>query len=1027
MGSAEEPETRSAARRYHLRRWRSAELSREAYGGTELLKMARDGSLEVDDMLVDEADARRSKRAGLHGKLFGAAVAARYQVVQHLLQVLMDRVADGELDVSDYRAARDAALRATDDGSARHALDDLLRRGPRDRVDRTLVGTETGDGAETARTLVGDQPEDARTLVGASASGLDEPVRTLVGGTDFRTSMAGDAPGSQPAADLRAGDVLHDGQLPRYRVLTELGRGGQGVVFKVEDLQFGLQKAVKIQHAARSATAAARQRFMSEGRSANRIASPYVVRVDDAKEDLGRRLVYLVMDFVDGGSLRDLLRRNPEGLPVPEVLRMLDQVLSGVEAIHEHGLVHKDLKPENVLLSGPPERPMVRITDLGLADIGDVAGAVGTRHYMAPEQARGTSGVGVAADIYALGVMLLEMLGGRDVPRWTQTCGVAGSGFVTLGERAMSVEPGDRPADCLAFREALQAAQSRWKASGGAAPARAAAAEPAAMNRGGGFEFVEARNPLSGSVVRLTITLPEPNPSTLEAARRGDASALRELGDSLQRWAIERDDVQARREALALAHELFRMAGDLGDGAAMRAVAAMHRSPDFGRWFGDPTRVGDTSDQDGAREWYRRAAEAGDPEGMCRFALALRSADGTVRDEAACRVWLDRAAQKGLREALEWKAHMLLNGLAPYGPRADDAAAVATLKEAAARDSAYAHLQLGDLHREGRGVPPSAEAAFRHFERAHQLGHVTARFRVAVCCRDGLGAARDERRCFELLGECAETRDPEQMRAFALCLLRGTGTSPDPTGAVAWLRRAAGAGDAEAALELAKCCRDGVGMLAPVQAEAARWFLVAGESGSPEGLFRGGKSLMYGIGCARDQRRGRKMIEQAMKCGRVDEPWFRECRLEMASALYTGLGGDRDCATAVQLFRQNVHEGDAEAMAGLSRAYLAGEGVERDVERARVWAEQAKDAGLSDLEYRPLALAIASESSEATGRARGAANRSGRSGSNQGRAPARRAEPAGTGKSGCMVVLAALPVAGLAALLLRAALAAMIA
>ena len=201
-------------------------------------------------------------------------------------------------------------------------------------------------------------------------------------------------------------------EVPGYEVLSVLGQGGMGVVYKARQLQLKRLVALKMVLAGELASPRARTRFLQEAQAVARLHHANVVQVYEVGEHQG--CPYLSLELVEGGSLARKLREGP--LPPRESARLAETLARAVAAIHGCGVVHRDLKPTNVLLAadGSP-----KITDFGLAR--DLNGArttvtgevLGTPSYMAPEQARGDKAVGPAADTYALGAILYECLTGR--------------------------------------------------------------------------------------------------------------------------------------------------------------------------------------------------------------------------------------------------------------------------------------------------------------------------------------------------------------------------------------------------------------------------------------------------------------------------------------------------------------------------------------------------------------------------------------------------------------------------------------
>ena len=229
--------------------------------------------------------------------------------------------------------------------------------------------------------------------------------------------------GDDPVADLRSAGVLETpphpemlGTLGRYSIEREIGSGGMGVVFKGFDAELNRTVAIKVlaPHLARSG--AARQRFVREGRAAAAVLHENVVAIHEV--DTSGRLPTLVMQFVDGVSLQR--RVDTVGpLPTCDVLRIAAQTAAGLAAAHRQGIVHRDVKPANVLVSAGGQR--VWITDFGLARAVDDASLTrtgfiaGTPHYMSPEQARGGA-VGPPSDLFSLGGLIYFMLTAR--PPW---------------------------------------------------------------------------------------------------------------------------------------------------------------------------------------------------------------------------------------------------------------------------------------------------------------------------------------------------------------------------------------------------------------------------------------------------------------------------------------------------------------------------------------------------------------------------------------------------------------------------------
>jgi serine/threonine protein kinase len=201
-----------------------------------------------------------------------------------------------------------------------------------------------------------------------------------------------------------------------YRVDCLLDRGGMGVVYKAVDVDLDREVALKIIAPEHTQNETAVARFKAECRLAASLEHPNIVPIHRGGEFEG--VLYLAMRFVPGTNLRAVIDRGP--MDLARVASIILQVGAALDVAHERGLVHRDVKPANILISGPAAEPQVYLTDFGLTKrLGSAGGAltrtggwVGTPDYVAPEQIQGRN-VDRRADVYSLGCVLFEMLTGR--------------------------------------------------------------------------------------------------------------------------------------------------------------------------------------------------------------------------------------------------------------------------------------------------------------------------------------------------------------------------------------------------------------------------------------------------------------------------------------------------------------------------------------------------------------------------------------------------------------------------------------
>ncbi len=258
-----------------------------------------------------------------------------------------------------------------------------------------------------------------------SASACPKCGRALVPGDVFCPTCGTPNPERSADAGAAATAMLPQDDLqkklqkavgPDYVVEHMIGEGGFALVFAVTDRKLQRRIALKVLRPEFTAAKGSIQRFIREAESAAKINHPHILPIFFVGE--GEGLVYFAMPLVDGETLDTRLRREGQ-LPEDEVIRLGTEIADALAEAHGHGLVHRDIKPQNVMLSGQKKRALVM--DFGIAKAAAGSGEkltgtgviIGSPHYMSPEQAGGDPGVDQRSDIYSLGIVLWEMLAGE--------------------------------------------------------------------------------------------------------------------------------------------------------------------------------------------------------------------------------------------------------------------------------------------------------------------------------------------------------------------------------------------------------------------------------------------------------------------------------------------------------------------------------------------------------------------------------------------------------------------------------------
>jgi eukaryotic-like serine/threonine-protein kinase len=287
-----------------------------------------------------------------------------------------------------------------------------------------LLASHLATGAEpgrvrTTRTVRHTHPSamsepEGRTVVQPRAA-PEPPAPDIAAPAERPSTFPGLGSSSTSGSGSGAGDDGVGQTVGRYQVLSRLGRGGMASVYRARDPSIGRDVAIKFLHAQLAEDDDGRSRFLREARAAGKLSHPHIVTVHDVGQIGGRP--YMAMELIQGRSLAEELDGGKR-LPLREVVSLGMQLARALDYAHAHGVVHRDIKPGNILREDHTRS--VKVTDFGIAHVDDGRGEqrtqlgdlIGTPQYMSPEQARGDKLDG-RSDLFSVGIVLYQALAGQ--------------------------------------------------------------------------------------------------------------------------------------------------------------------------------------------------------------------------------------------------------------------------------------------------------------------------------------------------------------------------------------------------------------------------------------------------------------------------------------------------------------------------------------------------------------------------------------------------------------------------------------
>ncbi len=594
---------------------------------------------------------------------------------------------------------------------------------------------------------------------------------------------------------------------PGYELAERIGAGGFAEVFRARDLRLKRDLAVKVLRPDLGLSPELLQRFRREAETIAALRNAHIVPIFDVGEAEG--LAYIIMPMITGESLRAVLDRDG-ALPPAEVRRVLREAALGLAAAHDAGMIHRDVKPENIMLEGRDKR--VLLMDFGISKAVGAAGdadpgqaltttgiIIGTPQYMSPEQASGDKNIDARSDQYSLAVVGYRMLVGglpfegdstRAVlyqqlvaeapPIATKVPGVPAA-LANAIQRALAKEPAERFPTMSEFAAGLDVdpgpmTHRRTTAKSLLRRNQLLLATAAVLLGAGGWWAMTRPKPIAPPppppVVAVVPPAPEPAPAPPSApkgapekgrgakvAPAGTAAPAVKPGAATVTPAPAAPPppapVSAGCARLAAASNWGAARGPCTKEAEAGSVVSQRI---LGQMYDKGNAV--TENPAEAVAWYKKAATS-DAEARYLLSNALERGRGTTRNDAESMVLLREAAAGAYLPAQLKLAARLENGT---GTKRDESEAAAWYRRAAERGDVTSEQKLGEFLSKGRGIPKNETEGLDWYRKAGEHGSGEAAWQASQMYFKGRGTAKDDAAGTEWLKKAAALNQPDAVK-----------------------------------------------------------------------------------------------------------------------------------------------------------------------------------------------------------------------------------------------------------------------